>query len=125
MKILIESDVFDIVNRIKEIDDGYYIVYDTCKDKYELHNKYQLNTYCLTIPYDEIDNRILELIYFTSVVNIDKIIEEIDNNNINVEQKQTEHMKNYSDYILREIYAFANNSSKAYNVSNAFSSIWR
>ena len=36
MKIKIESDVFDIVDRIKEIDDGYFIIYDTQKNKFEI-----------------------------------------------------------------------------------------
>ena len=125
MKIKIESDVFDIVKRVKEIDDGYFIVYDTDKLKFELHNYYQFNTYCLTIPFDDIDDRILELIYLSSVTNIDKIIEDIDKNNIAIENNNTQSMKEYGDYILREIYAFANNSSKEYNVQNAFSSIWR
>ena len=51
MKIRIENDVFDVVKRIKQIDDGYFVVFDLDKEKYELHNKYQNNSYCLTYPY--------------------------------------------------------------------------
>ena len=82
MKVKIESDVFDIVNRIKEIDDGYYIVYNLKTGKFELHNSNQLiSSYCLTIPYTEIDEKILNLIHASSVCNIGNIIDEIDNNN--------------------------------------------
>jgi hypothetical protein len=38
MRIKIENDLFDICNRIKEIDDGYFIIYDTEKDRFEVHS---------------------------------------------------------------------------------------
>ena len=45
MKIKIESDVFNIINRIKEIDDGYFIMYNTNSKKFEVHNEKNLNSY--------------------------------------------------------------------------------
>ena len=105
MKILLESDVFDIVNRIKEIDEGYFILYDLDKAKFELHNLNQpFNTYCLTIPYNEIDEKIIKLIWLTSIINIDNIIDEIDNNNKDIDKNNLENVKNYTDYYVREIY---------------------
>ena len=41
MKIKIESDIFEISKRVKDIDENYYIVFDTKKNKYELH-RYEL-----------------------------------------------------------------------------------
>ena len=43
MKIEIKEDLFDIVNRLKEIDDGYFVLYDLKKCRYEVHNKKQEN----------------------------------------------------------------------------------
>lgn len=125
MLIKVESDVFDIEKRIKEIDDGYFVVFNTKRNKYEIHNMYQENSYCLTIPFDNLDNRILDLINMSLVRNIDKIIDEIDNNNSKLENKSLETIKDYNDYLVREIYAFSNNSSKEYELEKAFSSIWR
>lgn len=125
MKIKIDSDVFDIVKRIKEVDDGYYIVFDTAKNKYELHNRKQQSTYCLTCPFGNLDKRLLDLIYKTNSRHIDKIIEEIDNNNKKVERNVYNNAKNTSDFMLREIYAFSNNSSKNLDDVKAFTSVWR
>lgn len=125
MKIKIESDVFDICNRIKEIDDGYFILYNIKNNKYEIHNFKQLNSYCLTVPYDELDEKTLKSILETKIEYIDNIIEEIDNNNKIEERKSNESVKNATNYMFREIYNFSNNSSKNYDVSSAFSSTWR
>lgn len=124
MKIKIESDVFDIIKRIKEIDDGYFVLYDAEKDKFELHNSKQINTYCLTCPFDNLDSRLLDCVLYSSIGNIDKIIEEIDNNNEHIENNQKKTRQNQTDYMIREIYSFYNNSSKKFDDS-AFSSKWR
>jgi len=124
MKVKIESDVFDIVDRIKTIDEGYYIVFDLCKGRYELHNSNQPNTYCISIPYDEIDEKLINLIYGTNIDNIDNIIEDIDKYNANIENNNNKSMKNQTDYMVREIYNFANNSSKFFDSDKAFKSIW-
>lgn len=125
MKIKIDSDVHDIVDRIKDIDEGYYIVFDTTKNKYELHNYNQLDSYCLTIPYDNIYSRILSLVMLSSVSNMDNIMEEIDNNNTDIENKCIKHIKDVADYKLREIYKFVSNSSKCVDYDKTFMDNWR
>lgn len=125
MKIKIESDVFDIVKRIKEIDDGYYILFDLNKQKFEVHNCKQSSSYCFTYPYDNLDERVFEMIYATNSKFIDKIIEDIDKNNTKIEKNNENKRKDFNDYYLREIYNFSNNSSKNYNEEKAFSNVWR
>lgn len=124
MKINIENDVFDIVKRIKEIDKGYFILFDTKKGKFELHNIFQPTTYCLTVPFDTLDNRLIDLIYYSNINNIDIIMEDIDKNNENIEKNNNITMKDQTNFMLREIYDFASNSSKEYK-DNSFSTIWR
>ena len=124
MKIKIESDAFDIVTRIKEIDDGYYIVYDTKRNCYELHNSNQINSYCLSIPFDEIDARIIDLIYYTNVLNIDNIMQDIDKDNNEIDRNNNNEILNQTKYMSEEIFKFCNNSSKKYDVSKAFESVW-
>ena len=123
MKIRIENDVFDVVKRIKQIDDGYFVVFDLDKEKYELHNKYQNNSYCLTYPYSNLDNRLVDIIHYSSVNNIDNIMAEIDNNNRYIECNASNDVKTQSEYMLREIYEFSSNSSKEFEV-DSFSTIW-
>lgn len=124
MKIKIESDVFDIVNRIKNIDENYFILFDCSKQKYELHNKSQLNTYCFTLPYENLDNRIFDMINYTNVCNIDKIIEDIDKNNTETERIQKLKINEMTNFMTKEIYNFASNSSKEFDESKMFSSVW-
>jgi len=88
MLINIECDLFDIVNRVKEIDDNYYIVFNKNKEKFEVHYRGQMPTFCLTVPYDFLDARTVNLVLKTKVENSKKLFEEIDNHNSNL-QKQS------------------------------------
>ena len=124
MKIKINNDVFEITKRIKDIDDGYYVVFDTRKNHYELHNKNQPYTYCLTYPYDNLDSRMIDMILYTNIDNIDNIVNEIDKNNANIENSVNNSIKNKTEYMVREIYDFASNSSKKCDV-NLFENKWR
>lgn len=82
MKIQITSDVLNISNRIKEIDENYYVLYDTIKGDFEIHNSSQIgSSYCLTIPYNELDERTLNYVRQTQSVNIDEILEKIEQDN--------------------------------------------
>ncbi|MBE5757471.1 MAG: hypothetical protein E7345_00885 [Clostridiales bacterium] len=125
MLIKIDEDLFDICKRIKEIDDGYFVVYNTNKLRYELHYKNQENTYCLTCPYENLDVRFVDLVLFSSINNIDKIIDDIDNNNVDIECNYNKSYKDYAKYHLKEIYKFASNSSKNFSNKTAFKSNWR
>ena len=118
MKIKIESDVFDIAKRLKQINESYYILFDTSKQKFELHSKEQQNSYCFSY-------RFLDMVYTTNIRYIDNIIEDIDKNNIEIERIGKQKTKSQTDYMLKEIYCFANNSSKELDEKTSFSSVWR
>ena len=82
MKIEIENDVYDIANRIKEIDRDYRIYFNTSKNQFELHNLSQPeNTFCLSLPYPFLDERTLKLARETNSANIKIILNKIDNDN--------------------------------------------
>ena len=79
MRIKITHDVYDIANRIKDIDRWYYIVFNTSKGDFEVHNSKQVDTtYCVTLPYKTLDERALNYVYHTRVDNIENILEDID-----------------------------------------------
>ena len=82
MKIKIESDVYNISKRVKNMDKDYYVVYNTSSSKFEIHNSSQIGgTYCLTLPYKELDERTLDFINQTKSENIEKIISKIEKEN--------------------------------------------
>lgn len=124
MKIEIDDDIFDVSKRLKEIDEGYFVLFDIDRNMFEIHYRYQPNTYCLSVNCGNFDGGVLDLVRSTNIANIDKIIENIDKNNHDNVTNISNANKNYIDYHVREIYDFANNSSKTIG-SNLFESIWR
>ena len=82
MKIKLSHDVYEISKRIKNIDRDYFMVYDTSSRKFEVHNSAQADTtYCLTLPFNQLDERTLNYVAKTRSVNIEKILEEIEKDN--------------------------------------------
>lgn len=89
MQINVETDVFFITQRIKEIDENYFIKYNTKTKKFEIHHKAQMsNSFCLSIPYDTLDERTLEYVRKTRIENIEDLIRKIDEENLKNEQQQ-------------------------------------
>lgn len=89
MKIIVKDDVFDITSRIKEIDNDYFVIYDTCKKIYELHSKYQpFSSFCLSLPFDCLDERSIQKTLKTRRQNKDKIFEEIEKSNQKIEKRR-------------------------------------
>jgi len=96
MKIKLTYDVYNISKRIKEIDKGYYIVFNTSKAKFEVHNSLQLGgSYCLTLPYTSLDERTLKHVRKTSCANIDYVLNEIENDNNKI--KSTEKLSAFNN----------------------------
>lgn len=89
MRLLrIESDCLGIVDRIKSIDKDYFVMFDLDSGKFQLHNHSQgKKTYCLTFPFDCLDERAYLHTLKTRVQNSDKIFEEIDRQNALLEKK--------------------------------------
>ena len=86
----IQNDTYYICERLKEIDESYFIVFNFQKSKFEIHSSSQRgNSYCLTIPYDVLDERTIDLVRKTRAVNVDRLIEELDKENEKL-QKQRE-----------------------------------
>lgn len=125
MKIEIDSDVCDVVNRLKEIDDGYKILLNLKNGKLELHNDKQQNTYCFTLNENEVTPKLLDDVIATSVQFIDDIMLDIDNINNKIEENNKNEIIDYTSYMSKEIYSFSNNSSKEFEPSNVLKSVWR
>lgn len=86
---VIESDLFNISKRIKSIDKKYFVVFNKAKQKFEVHYKRNKNTYELTIPYETLDARAVEFVRKTRMQNKQKIFEEIEKSNAELEKRNT------------------------------------
>lgn len=81
-QIAIDSDTFYITQRLKEIDESYFVVFNFEKEKFEIHSSAQPNsTYCLTVPYGTLDERTLDLVRKTNHTNLDDLIKEMEREN--------------------------------------------
>ena len=88
MKIKVFSDNFFITSRLKEIDRSYFILYDTNSQKFEVHSSEQFgNSYCLTLPFDVLDERAVDHVLKTRVQNKDEILKELDRQNDLLEKR--------------------------------------
>lgn len=96
MRIKITRDLFDIADRIKELNPNYEIYFDTDRQKYVLM---AFGVHQSVIPYDELDVRTLDYAYETRAENAEKILAEIDAYNA---RRQRESVEDAKDEIENE-----------------------
>ena len=80
----IESDVLGIIKRIKAWNKRYSVYYHKKKKKFILYltpSELMPKTYCLTFPFDEIDERMITHMLKSEIQNRKILLEEIDNEN--------------------------------------------
>ena len=91
----IESDCLGIVERMKSIDKDYFVLFDLDKQKFELDNHAQGKfTYCLTFPYEQLDERAYLLTLKTRVQNSDKLYKEMEEENRRLEKQKIKEVLN-------------------------------
>lgn len=108
MKILMKSNVFKIPERLKEIDNSYFVLFDNTTGTYEVHNTENKDgdTHCVTLPYKELDCRAIDYVRKTRVENARKIWEEMKRNNEKLEIEKEKQFKDYIDVTAREIHKY-------------------
>ncbi len=94
MSFKIESDCLDIVKRIQAIDKDYFVLFNPTCQKFELHNSAQKNSYCLTFPYDCLDERAVTFVLKTRVQNADELFAQMEAENEKIKQKQIKEILN-------------------------------
>ncbi|MGI6701015.1 MAG: hypothetical protein ACOX3U_00885 [Christensenellales bacterium] len=84
--VAVKSDALDIVRRIREIDKGYFTVYNLTKSRYEVHHVNNPgNTLAVVIPYKKLDKRAVDYVLKTRIERIKQIETEIELNNRRIE----------------------------------------
>lgn len=108
MRILMKSNVFKIPERLKEIDRSYFVIYDSARDRYEIHSNDNKDgsTLCLVVPFNELDSRTVDYVNRTRVVNSKKLYEEMKRHNERLEIEQAKRHSDYVDATARDIYRY-------------------
>lgn len=123
MNIQIVEDLFSISDRLKEIDDGYYVIYNTTKCRYEVHNSQTPKSFCFVVPYKSLDSRTLEIALSTSTNNSKKIFEQIERNNHNLENQKLQKIKDENSWKFKEIFNYEK-LSKQMNTAKSYITKW-
>lgn len=75
-------DLFNIVQRVKQINNKYRVFRNKKKGRFELYYQNGLNLeFELALPYEKLDYRTIDLVLKSRVENADKIFKEIDDFN--------------------------------------------
>jgi len=98
--IKINSDVFFICERLRQIDESYEVYFNTDLNCFEVHSSAQKqNSFCFKVPYSQLDERTLVYARKTRIENRDNILREIEQNNQMVYEKNIKEQVN----MLKEI----------------------
>ena len=60
--VRIHGDVFDVADRLRGIDEGYYPVYNLTRHRYEVHHAEQSPSLCVVVPYPALDSRTVDYV---------------------------------------------------------------
>ncbi|MDD4565734.1 MAG: hypothetical protein PHE79_09720 [Eubacteriales bacterium] len=94
---LIENDVYHISKRIKDIEPGYFICYNTLRGAFEVHSSDNkgFDTYCFKVPYSELDYRTLQLCRETNLaMHGDMIYKKMKEENARIDAENAKNFKN-------------------------------
>jgi len=79
---IVRGDLFGIARRIREIDKGYFVAYSYKHKRFEVHHRYQRGgSFCLAVPFDRLDARLVDLVLKSRVQNADKVFAQIERDN--------------------------------------------
>lgn len=91
----IYSDCQDIIKRLKEIDKDYFVLYNLDRKCFELHNHAQKeDTFCLSLPFPYLDERVIDLTLKTLSFKRDELIKELDEENERLVKRRTRSILN-------------------------------
>lgn len=111
---LITDNVFDIPSRLREVDRGYFVLLNRRSGNFEVHHTENIgSTYCLTIPYKELDSRTIDLVQQTRVENAEKLIAEMEARNEKREKSKENNMKDYVGEVAKDIWNYAHSDVKS------------
>jgi hypothetical protein len=114
---IIRSNVFDIPERLKEIDSKYFVVRNHKKGYFEIHYGEPVQnraheTLQLCVGYPELDARTLQLVRETRIENAKELIEEMERQNEKIKQDNENKALDEANWKTKEIYKYCNSHER-------------
>jgi hypothetical protein len=100
----LDDDLFDICNRIKDIDCAYTIYRNHCLDRFEVFHE---DKFSFVVPFDSLDERTLVYTKKTRRENADEIERDIDEGNKKNEEQIMQKLK-HAEIKLADFLQFEN-----------------
>ena len=115
----IKKDLFNIAYRLKKIDKGYFIIFNTLKNRYEVHNKNQSkNTLCFCCDRKYLTAEVVSKAHITNIRNSKRLLKDIELNNISLQKKQEDGFKDKYMQDFKSFLDYANNKNCECDFSN-------
>jgi hypothetical protein len=86
--IEIKNDLFDVVSELKRTDDGYSVVYNRRRGRFEVHHARCRPTLQLVLPYKELDYRSVLHVKRTRTERMTEELCRMDEENAKQEERQ-------------------------------------
>lgn len=97
------SSTYHIPERVREYGPRFFVVYNSKKEKFEIHHLDQQNTYCLTIPYKELDVRALQHLWENDLsVHGTNIFRRVEQSEERMKQQKDREWKNWIEDVAKE-----------------------
>lgn len=104
-KIIVESDALGIIERIKNWNNNYEIYYNIKTKKFMLYlfeNEFKPSVYCLTYPFESIDERMIDYTLKSEIQNRKAYLKEIEESNALLLKKEQKKILNEMENCLSD-----------------------
>ena len=104
-KVIVKSDALGIIDRLKMWNKKYEIYYNLKSKKYMLYlfeNELKPSAYCLTYPFDQIDERMIDYTLKSEIQNRKAYLKEIEESNALLLKKEQNKIKNQMENYLSD-----------------------
>ena len=121
-RVVVQDDLFDITNRLKQIDKNYFVLFNKKTFMFEIHNKGFLSTYCFCCK--TLDKTVLDRALMSQAKFADLIFKQVDefNQKLACSKKDSLLYKHKTD--LSNYFKFLSSSTKSVDFLDVNKSIW-
>ena len=112
-RIPVTSHALDIPDRLKAVDKGYFVAFNTISQKYEIHCAWQPDTtYCCTLPFDELDARAIEYARAYSRERFAQTVAEMEAYNAKLSERREKELLDTAGYKTRMAFDYLRHTDK-------------
>ncbi len=97
---IIRDDMFGIADRLKSIDDGYFVFLNYRTGKFEVHNGKDTRSLCLVLPYDTLDERTVRHVLYTRAERAREIVARMERENARLEKEREQNILKKAERLL-------------------------